>query len=142
MAAGDEINCYCSSCDLELRHVIVAHKSGNSGPIAKVRCNTCNKIHSFRGKPAAKAPGAKKAKAAPKEKAKVVPLEVEWREQLRSRENNPSLKYSPQKEFKGGDVVDHASFGCGIVKTVKEGNKIEVLFQNDIKVLVHKLKAE
>lgn len=147
MAAGDELVCFCSSCKLELRHVIIAHKSGNSGAIAKVRCNTCGKIHAFRGKPQEKSAsagggtGARKV-AAPREKAQVVPLEVEWREQLRSKENLPSLPYVPTKEYKSGDVIDHPSFGCGVVRTLKDGNKFEVLFQREIKVLVHKLKTE
>ena len=144
MAVGEEIICFCSSCNLDLRHVIVAHKSGNSGPIAKVRCNTCAKIHAFRNNPAtvaAKKAATPRGAAAPREKVQVIPLEVEWREQLRSKEKSPSIKYTPSHDFKVGDVLDHPSFGCGIVRSLKEGNKFEVLFQREIKVLVHRLKT-
>lgn len=143
MAVGQEIICYCSSCDLDLRHVIVAHKSGNTGPIAKVRCNTCKKTHSYRNKPGEKgASTALKKESAPREKPRIIPLEVEWREQLSSAQGKPSLPYAPTKEYKLGDVIEHPTFGCGVVRTMKDGNKFEVLFQRDIKTLIHKLKEE
>lgn len=143
MPVGQEIICSCSSCKLELRHVIVAHKSGNSGPISKVRCNTCKKIHAYRATPTEKAVAAarvKKASAAPREKPQVIPVEVEWRETLSKVQGKASLNYAPTGEFKAGDVIDHPTFGCGVVKTLKDGNKLEVIFQRDIKTLVHKLK--
>jgi hypothetical protein len=142
MAVGQEIVCLCSSCKLELRHVIVAHKSGNSGPIAKVKCNTCFKIHAYRATPQEKKAGVIQAKreAKPREKAQIIPVEVEWREQLSQRQNVPSLPYAPTKDFKVGDVIEHPTFGCGVVKSLKDGNKFEVLFQRDVKTLVHRLK--
>lgn len=144
MAVGQEIITFCSSCKLDLRHVIVAHKSGNSGAVSKVRCNTCKKIHAYRAKPDEKkiaAAVARKNSGIPaREKQRVIPIEVEWREQLKSREKVPSVKYTPQQDFKVGDVVDHPSFGCGVVRALKDGNKFEVLFQRDVKLLVHRLK--
>jgi hypothetical protein len=142
MPVGEEIICFCSSCKLDLRHVIVAHKSGNSGPISKVRCNTCKKIHAYRNNPASTSATRTKKESAPREKVQVIPIEVEWREQLRSNENKPSVKYAPTGEFKVGDVIDHPTFGCGIVRTMKDANKVEVLFQRDVKMLVHKMKED
>ncbi len=144
MAVGQEILSYCSSCKLNLKHTIVAHKSGNAGPIAKVKCHTCQKIHAFRNDPGAAASAAavkRKASGTPvREKAQVIPVEVEWREQLSTRQNAPSLPYAPSKEFKEGDVIEHPTFGCGVVKAIKDGNKFEAIFQRDVKVLIHKLK--
>jgi hypothetical protein len=144
MAVGQEIVCLCTTCKLELRHVIVAHKSGNSGPVAKVRCNTCGKIHAYRSTPQEKSGGVIQAKreVKPRAKVQVIPLEVEWREQLKSREGAPSLPYAPFKDFKVGDVIDHPTFGCGVVRALKDGNKFEILFQRDVKVLMHRLKEE
>jgi predicted RNA-binding Zn-ribbon protein involved in translation (DUF1610 family) len=145
MPVGQEIICLCTSCKLELRHVIVAHKSGNSGPISKVRCNTCKKIHAYRASQTEKAAAASKVKRAAnaaiaREKPVVIPVEVEWREALSKAQGKASLAYAPTGEFKAGDVIEHPTFGCGIVKTTKDGNKFEVIFQRDIKTLVHKLK--
>jgi len=143
MAVGQELICYCSSCKLDLKHVIVAHKSGNSGPIAKVKCFTCTKIHAHRGNPGEKAAAAaaKRREAGPvRERAQVIPVEVEWREQLSKRASAPSIQYAPTKEYKEGDVIEHPTFGAGVVRALKDGNKFEALFQRDVKVLVHKLK--
>lgn len=142
MPVGQEIVCYCSSCKLDLKHVIVAHKSGNSGPIAKVKCHTCTKIHAYRHNPGVKGleAAAKRKAAGPRVKAVVVPVEVEWQEQMTKAENKASLPYAPSKEFKAGDVIEHPTFGAGFVKLVKDGNKFEVIFQRDVKTLVHKMK--
>ncbi len=142
MAVGQEIIAYCSSCKLDLRHVIVAHKAGNSGAVAKLRCNTCSKIHTPRINPEARSASAGAKTRAPTEKKRVIPLEVEWREQLSKLQGKPSLPYVPQRDFKVDDVIDHPQFGCGIVRAMKDGNKFEVLFQREIKVLIHRLKPE
>lgn len=142
MPVGEEIICYCSSCKLDLRHVIVAHKSGNSGPISKVRCNTCKKIHAYRNNPAHVNATKTKREVAPREKVQIIPIEVEWREQLRSNEGKTSVTYAPTGEFKVGDIIDHPTFGCGIVRAMKDSNKFEALFQRDVKTLVHRLKED
>ena len=64
----------------------------------------------------------------------------EWREQLSKVQGVPSQPYAPTREYKAGDVIEHPTFGCGIVKSIKDGNKFEVLFQRDVKTLIHKLK--
>lgn len=140
MPVGQEIVCLCTTCKLELRHVIVAHKSGNSGPVAKVKCNTCMKIHAYRATPQEKKAGAVKKERVSRVKATVVPVEVEWREELKSRESSPTLAYGTTKDFKAGDVIDHPTFGCGVVKNLKDGNKLEVIFQQDVKTLIHRMK--
>jgi hypothetical protein len=145
MPVGQEIICYCSSCKLDLKHVIVAHKSGNSGPIAKVKCFTCQKIHAYRQNPGTKALAEATKRTAdpkPRVKAVVIPVEVEWKESLSKAEKMPSKVYLPTSEFKAGDVIEHPTFGAGFVKSIKDGNKFEVIFQRDVKVLVHKLKDE
>jgi hypothetical protein len=146
MPVGQEIICYCSSCDLDLRHVIVAHKSGNSGPIAKVRCNTCTKIHAFRQRPGEKTGQAAVRRASGegpvRAKREFIPVEVEWQEQLKVNQGKVSIPYAPSRDFRVGDVIEHPSFGCGVVRSLKDGNKFEVLFQRDVKVLVHRLPAE
>jgi hypothetical protein len=143
MAAGQEIMTFCTTCKIDLRHVIVAHRNGNTGAVAKVRCNTCSTIHAYRNKPTEKsiaAAAARKA-AGPRKKVEVVPVEVEWQEQMSKASKTASIAYSPQKEFKVGDVMEHPSFGAGFVRLIKEGNKLEAIFQKDIKLLVHRMKA-
>ena len=46
-------------------------------------------------------------------------------------------KYSPKDTFKPGDLVQHPSFGLGVATALKDATKIEVLFEEGAKVLVH-----
>lgn len=142
MAAGDEILSFCSSCKLDLRHRIVAHKSGNTGAIAKVECKTCRKIHAYHAPKGAA--GAVSVKAqherAPRSKAQAIPLSVEWNKQLNETQNKASRVYSIAHTFGKGDLVEHPNFGLGIVQGLKDATKVEILFENSLRVLLHNKK--
>jgi len=101
------------------------------------------KIHAFRANPGTKAidAAAKRKAAGPRVKPVIVPVEVEWREQMSKAENKATQTYAPSKEFKAGDVIEHPTFGAGFVKAIKDGNKFEVIFQQDVKTLIHKHKG-
>jgi hypothetical protein len=45
--------------------------------------------------------------------------------------------YSPKEKYNSGDVVEHPTFGLGVTMVLKEGAKIEVLFKDGPKLLVH-----
>ena len=45
--------------------------------------------------------------------------------------------YSPSAKFELGDVLEHPTFGRGVATAVKDGAKIEVLFETGSKTLVH-----
>jgi len=139
MPVGQEIVTFCTKCKLELRHVIVAHKNGNAGAIAKVKCNTCTTIHAFRNKPTEKSVAAAAARkaAGPRVKAEVIPIEVEWRTEMDKLQKQKVIPYSTSGAFKVGDVLEHPNFGAGIVRVLKDGNKLEVMFERDMKVLIH-----
>ena len=64
------------------------------------------------------------------------PVSELWKEALESSTKR-SRAYSIREVFEVGDIVDHVKFGTGIVQALMDGDKIEVMFQNDIKTLVH-----
>ena len=142
MAAGEEILSYCSSCKLDLKHLIVAHKSGNSGAVAKVECKTCRKIHSHRApKGAAGAVSVKQQhERVPRAKAQAVSLTAEWNKQLNEAGQKTSKTYSMAQAFDKGDIMEHSHFGRGIVQSLKDATKVEVLFENSLRVLLHNRK--
>jgi hypothetical protein len=45
--------------------------------------------------------------------------------------------YSPTSKYEAGDIVDHRTLGRGVTTAVKEGAKIEVLFESGLKTLIH-----
>ncbi len=114
--------------------------------IDKVMCKTCKATHTF------KDPSAKKAKPAV---SKIVrsakssrgsssrkisePNSVVW-ERMINKATVSAVDYSIRTEFKSGDVINHPTFGQGIVERSIDSNKIEVLFRDDSKVLLHNKK--
>lgn len=58
-SVGKETLAYCTSCKMDLNHVIVAMKGDR---IAKVQCLTCKKEHAYKAAKGVTEPTAKKAK--------------------------------------------------------------------------------
>jgi hypothetical protein len=49
------------------------------------------------------------------------------------------LPYAPTDSFNAGDVLDHPSFGRGLVDALIEPNKLRVRFADAVRTLVHRL---
>lgn len=127
---------FCTSCKMDLNHVIVALKGDR---IAKVQCLTCKKEHAYRIPKGATQPSAPKAprqrKASSEDAAHSV--EAEWEKLMASHRDHPLKPYSMKTLFELGDKLDHPTFGEGIVGKLIYPNKLEVIFRNDVKVLIH-----
>ncbi len=127
---GKDANGFCSKCDLVLAHTIVSLKK--TGAPHRSQCNTCKSIHVYKDP-------SKTKKTTRKRTRKVdVPIEQVWMEQM-SNTNNKSQKYSVREKFAKNDIIDHPKFGPGIVQQIID-TKIEVLFRDDLKVLIHGVK--
>jgi len=129
---------YCTSCKMDLNHTVVAMKGDR---IIKVQCRTCKKEHAYKApknvNDPAKAP-AKKARATKEEKAaSTTPVEVEWQKLMAAHASNELRTYSAKSSFALADKIKHPTFGEGIVNKLIYPNKVEVIFQSDIKILVH-----
>jgi len=47
------------------------------------------------------------------------------------------IKYTPKSTLEVGNIVEHPSFGDGIVMKLLYPNKAEVIFRTDLKVMIH-----
>jgi hypothetical protein len=56
---------------------------------------------------------------------------------MKGRDFSKNTRYSVKATFKLEDVVDHPTFGLGLVTSVKGPEKVEVLFKDGPKVLAH-----
>lgn len=132
LSVGQDVKCWCGSCKMSLYHTILSMVGDK---VHKVQCNTCKASHAFRD-----APGTTKRKtsslANPKPRAVSKPVAQLWKEALETSTKR-SKAYSIREVFAVGDVIDHVKFGTGIVQGLVDSDKIEVMFQNDIKTLVH-----
>ena len=118
----------CSRCKLELDHIVVRHNK--EGIVDRVKCHTCGFEHKY--KTAAK----KKAKAATKRKSstrKKSP-EKEYEALMAKKMDVDPVPYSMKASFTEDDIIDHKTFGKGIV-TETSFERIEVLFKDGFKTL-------
>ena len=118
LKVGEDIDAWCTRCKMSLGHTILAIVSGRP---ARVRCNTCQGEHNYRG-----------STAAPPKKGSWEPREVRER-----REAKPAVT-SWEALLAGKDLARARkySFGVGLVQEVR-GDKIQVAFKADVKTLVH-----
>jgi hypothetical protein len=56
---------------------------------------------------------------------------------LKDKDLADAKSYSSKDRYLLGDVMEHPNFGIGVATAIKDGTKIEVLFEAGSKVLVH-----
>ncbi len=127
-SAGQEIDSYCTKCRLDLGHLVVAVWEG---AIKKVRCKICGSEHQYR-----------RPKSAPRDSKRHGPTpklsrEDLWQRLVAGRDISHARQYSQDAIFALGEFLRHSLFGSGVVARVLPGGKMEVLFQQGSKILVH-----
>ena len=130
LAAGGHIAAKCTKCKDTTNHTIIALVDGK---VAKVECNTCGGLHKYRPPTAKKAPS--KTRAAATKAAKINKIEVEWETHLDNADPTTATSYSMKMGAKTGLLIQHPNFGLGRVISTTKPNKMEVFFQDGIKIL-------
>jgi hypothetical protein len=141
LSAGDIIEARCTRCRDILNHRIVAMVAEK---VARVECNTCGGVHNYYPPPTPKTAksvssgtAARKPAAAPRA-TKKDPAQADREEWLAVRQNlniDRAISYSMNAKCKVNDVVDHPVFGLGLVKLLIAPSKMQVLFEDGIKLL-------
>jgi len=143
---GKEIDGWCTHCKLVLTHTIEAVVNGK---ITRVHCNTCRGQHAYR----AAAPGAKTTKTTPSRGTSSVrsraatasarrvdpaaTLASQYASLLRGRTAAQAQPYSTTGRYKVSELIAHPTFGVGAVTGERDSAKIDVLFADGPRVLVH-----
>jgi hypothetical protein len=133
LKVGGDIDASCTRCKMTLGHTILAMVDGK--PV-RVRCNTCQGEHNYRG--TAGAP-PKKGSWEPREvreRRAMKPTVTSWEALLSGKDLARARKYSAKETFAPEEVIQHPTFGVGLVQEVR-GDKIQVAFKADVKTLVH-----
>ncbi|MFW6325893.1 MAG: hypothetical protein ACOC0T_04005 [Desulfovermiculus sp.] len=149
--AGDIVESTCRKCNDITGHTVVSIVEGE---ISKVECRGCGSVHKYR--PATKSGNSKaaatssstsqskkttsKGKKGPTAKEKEAQQLAEqwykqWQRKMETKDQAESKAYSMQGQFQNNDLIDHPSFGLGIVQRTIPPNKIDVLFQDGEKRL-------
>jgi hypothetical protein len=126
LTAGDPIECRCTKCKEITNHTIIAMAEEKP---AKVECNTCHGQHKYR-KPAAARKTTTRKTADPK-----IAEQKEWEKLLPEMNAQNAKKYDMEAAYKVGNLVEHSTFGLGIVQTQVGPKKMAVLFQSGKKIM-------
>lgn len=129
---GKEILSYCGKCKLALAHVIIS--VNKKGGVDRCECKTCGNKHKYRD-PDKQTKSRAKAKVTPKKAA--VSSEERWNKAIADAKGIP-ISYEMSGEYSQGSLIDHHTFGTGIVEELIGDNKIKVIFKDGTKVLIHK----
>lgn len=117
-----------------MNHTIVAIVDGQPG---RVECNTCKGIHNYRKPTVKKSASDTKSSPATRKKTtrKVDPDLATWAELTLDQKTGSAVTYSLQGVFKQDQIVNHPTFGLGMVIQLIPPNKVEILFQDGRKLL-------
>jgi len=140
LSVGKEVLSQCSKCKLTLAHIIVTMKDTKNPD--KVQCKTCKATHAFKDPGASKTKTSvnkviKTAKAARSGRKSTETVGELWTKAI-NKNAAQAKSYSIKDSFLTGDIIDHPTFGQGVVEKLIDNNKIEVLFQDDYRTLMHK----
>jgi len=104
--------------------------------IVRVLCRSCKKEHAFRHTPERKPSVRKPQAAANREQKRVEAAAEDWRAEMYKVKDRAGKPYAMDGLFETGDKVIHRTFGTGIVMELISSDKMNVLFETGIKLLV------
>ena len=132
----------CKKCAAERYHTVLAHTTSTS---AKVECEICKSKKTYKLPTAAKRKGNEAGIAALKGaalKRKAASLEAKSNAHknefntLVAAANGEASAYNMKTKFGANQKVKHSKFGMGVIRSVQP-DKIEVVFEDEVRMLVH-----
>ena len=134
--AGGDVDAYCNKCKFILAHVILAM---NGTKIVKVECKTCRSSHAYRAEPGKRSSSASTTRTTKSRPAKInsAGALLEYEDLMKGHDLAGAQRYRISVNYAEGDVVDHTTFGLGMVTRVMADNKMEVIFPAGRKILAH-----
>jgi hypothetical protein len=123
---GGNIDSWCGKCKLVLAHTIEAMVGEKP---TRVLCNTCKSHHTYKAQAPRTSTGTTTRTPKPKTSR--------YQSLLNASDPAAAKTYSPNTRYEHGDILEHHTLGRGVTTALKEGAKIEVLFESGLKTLVH-----
>ncbi len=125
VAVGDNVSSLCLKCKSAQTHIVTAMQQTK---ITKVQCRTCGKQHRYRDPNAV-------AKTTRKRSTRLSP-EKAWEKLMDDADSKKKIPYTFSGDFRINDIIDHATFGLGVVTHLLSDDKIQVTFKEGEKILV------
>ncbi len=139
---GDDVEAWCTRCQMDLNHRIIAVVGGTP---KRVICLTCNSHHNYHPPKSGPAEIRKTRvvttpralKAALKSQETPSRSSGEWRTFMKDYdESSPVKPYSVFSDFSISEFVEHPVFGLGKVIDISGAQKITVAFKEGRKTLI------
>lgn len=128
---GKSVDGWCARCKLMLAHTI---ESIVNGKISRTHCNTCGAQHAHKRNP----PGtAKKRAAGSSSRSKDSTPAFDYQALVRGKDPSSARPYKTSERFAAKELINHPTFGIGLVMSVRDSTKIDVGFQDGLKTLAH-----
>jgi len=136
---GAEIEALCTKCKDATVHVITIIKKDE---IARVMCKSCQSTHRYR-----QVDDKIRKKIARLKKVKKTRKETEsrehkrWNKLLEQADPAKAVAYKMASTYAENDVIQHDTFGLGVVVKVLDVNKVSVVFSDGVKNMVQNYKS-
>lgn len=141
LTAGSEVDSYCLKCKDMTNHMVIAMVDG---AIAKAQCNVCGGRHKYRAAKPSKSTKTKNAsgsRAAASITLKEKKATATFEALLKGRDASEGKPYAMTSIFSKNEIIDHPTFGLGVVTSIIPANKIEVTFKDGVRILICVLPA-
>jgi hypothetical protein len=148
LAAGGEIDAWCTRCKMDLLHRIIAMHKGRP---ARVICQTCFSQHNYReprtptkgspSVPRAASPSTSRPSSDGKSTSRgrtEHERRAQWEAKIAGQAVTAFVRYSMDRTFRSGQLVLHPKFGEGYVVDVREDGKVTMMFRDGPRTLAHK----
>jgi hypothetical protein len=129
MEIAGQIEGRCTKCRRNTNHTIIAIV--DEVPV-KVQCNTCKREHKYR---APTVPKTIKAGTTTKTAAYKSAERKKWELNCKDGDISSAKNYSMTGAYKVDMLINHPTFGIGLVQRVTVAQKVEVLFESGTKLL-------
>lgn len=106
---GDNVEKFCPACNEQLGHIVKSITKAEQ--ISRVNCSRCGLLGTFKAIP-----------------------NLSKIQNLATKTGEP---YEQTRTYRAGQIMAHPSFGTGEVMTVIDTKKIDVLFTDRVRRLVH-----
>ncbi len=119
----------CSTCD----QIVARFAGAGIRPLrVAIKCRRCGSVHRHPSPPPAPPIKTRRSSKA----AAAIAHEVAYERLLAVTSGRKSRPYSVSGAFRAHDVIEHSTFGLGVVTHLLAGDKIQVVFKNGDKLLV------
>ena len=122
---GSDINSMCTKCKQSQGHVITSIVKDR---IAQVQCRFCGSLHRYRNPDAPLKP--------PRKRPVSISPEEAWEKIMKRVASQKEIPYTFSGDFKVDDLINHFTFGLGVVTQILPDRKIQVIFKDSDKTLV------